>query len=42
MRWAIGTPFLDSTHWLAIVGMMRYNTEITFHFGIFWVMVSWE
>ncbi len=41
MRWAIGTPFVDGTHWLAMVGIMRSDNELSFHLGFFWVLLSW-
>ena len=42
MRWAIGTPLVDATHWLFILGVMRYEKEVTLHFLFFWVMLGWD
>ena len=42
MTWSIGTPFVDGTKWLAIVGLMRYDNSFTLHLGVFWVGLAWD
>ncbi len=42
MRWAVGTPFAGTEYWVFIVGVMRYEKEVTLHFGFFWVMLGWD
>ena len=42
MRWAIGTPFLDSQNWLFMVGAMRTTNSFTLHLVVFWIGVSWD
>jgi hypothetical protein len=42
MTWSVGTPFVDGTKWMCLIGIMRYEASVTIHFGIFWIGLAWD
>ena len=38
----IASAWADPTHWSFILGVYRYEDEVTFCFGFFSVVVGWN